>query len=566
MTATVKTGAFGEGFSRVKAPTGFMLVKLIHDSYGTVVEMILELVQNGIDANARHVAIIINKKTRSITVADDGDGVSKEKYEAALQSVMKTQKTRDKLGQFGMGMLSPLAKCEWHKLTSCPKDGATYLEWTFETEAIRAQADEIYVPHRARADLRFETDLRGFPKGVTKVPYRTLVEVHKFTTDKYISRIPTAQTLFDEIVQNYRERMLQNGVKLSITITPEKGEADCKEGSAQPYTGHRLPDVKLYDGNAGYTFFHLYLARKNEKGKYTGQGVSMGEADNAYRFEFRSFARSVAGGVLSSAVVEALNSGVFEGDILTERAKLHSNRRSFEPGDALLGFCEAIETWYDQVGKEHYESAVDTRSTETYKALQEDLRKTLEDLLSDPKFDGLFKKVSEGLRREVKKPDTEGVLEVIPGTLPRERQVSLPGPDPAPGPGPKPPPTPSEKPRDPKSPRRQRATTRSEKLGLEIRHGDIDDERKLWSYEPGVLTFNILHSKWRECEQSQRRLKQLQEWVAIQVIMLQMMPEGEWCDHAEAFAEEMVDPFIYLLNSSPNFQPISRMKGKKDAS
>lgn len=566
MTATAKSGAFGEGFSRVKAPTGFMLVKLIHDSYGTVVEMILELVQNGIDANARHVAILINKKTRSITVADDGDGVTKEKYEAALQSVMKTQKSRDKLGQFGMGMLSPLAKCEWHKLTSCPKDGAMYLEWTFETEAIRSQTEEIYVPHRARTDIRFETDPRGFPKGVTKVPYRTLVEVHKYTADKFIGRMPTAQALFDEIVQNYREKMLENGIKLSITITPEKGEADCKEGTAQPYTGHRLPDVKLYDGNAGHTFFHLYLARKNEKGKYIGQGVSMGEADNAFRFEFRSFARSVAGGVLSSAVVEALNSGVFEGDILTEGAKLHSNRRSFVPGDALLGFCEAIETWYDQVGKEHYESAIDTRSTETYKALQEDLKKTLEDLLNDPKFDGLFKKVSEGVRREVKKPDKDGEpLSDVPVTPLRERQGGPPGSGHASGPEPESAGTSSAKPEAPKSPRRQRATTKSERLGLEIRHGDIDDERKLWSYEPGVLTFNILHSKWRECESSQRRLKQLQEWVAIQVIMLQMMPEGEWRDHAEAFAEEMVDPFIYLLKSSPNFQHMSRMKGKKDA-
>jgi hypothetical protein len=566
MTATVKSGAFGEGFSRVKAPQGFMLVKLIHDSYGTVVEMILELVQNGIDANARHVAIIINKKTRCITVADDGDGVTKEKYEAALLSVMKTQKSRDKLGQFGMGMLSPLAKCKWHKLTSCPKDGTTYLEWTFETEAIRAQEDEIFAPHRVRTDIRHESDPRGFPKGITKVPYRTLVEVHKYTDDKYISRIPDAQALFDEIVQNYREKMLENEVKLSVTIMPEKGDIDCKEGNAQPYTGHRLPDVKLYDGHAGHTFFHLYLARKNEKGKYIGQGVSMGEADNAFRFKFRSFARTVAGGVLSSAVVEALNSGVFEGDILTERTKLHSNRRSFVPGDALLGFCEAIETWYDQVGKEHYEAAVDTSSTETYKALQEELKKTLEDLLSDPKFDGLFKKVSQGLRREVKKPDKEGEpLSGVPGAPPRERQISPPGPDHVPGPKPEPTTTPSEKPNPPKSQRKQRATTKSERLGLEIRHGDIDDERKLWSYEPGILTFNILHSKWRECEQSQRRLKQLQEWVAIQVIMLQMMPEGEWRDHAEAFAEEMIDPFIYLLKSSPNFQHIGRMKGKKDA-
>lgn len=556
MTATAKSTAFGEGLSRVKVPIGVMLVKTIHDSYGTVVEMILELVQNAIDADARHIALIINKKTRNVTVADDGDGVSKEKYEAALQSVMRTMKSRDKLGQFGMGMLSPVAKCEWHKLTSCPKDGLTYLEWTFNTESIRGQTEDVYIPHRVRNDVRFETDKRGPQKGVTLVPWRTLVEVHKYTVDKYISRVPSAQALFDEIAQNYREKMLQNGVKISIAITSEKGEVDRKDGFAEPYYGTRLPDLKLYDGNAGYSFFHLYLARKNEKGDYIGQGVSMGEADNAYRFTFKAFARSVSG-VLSSSIVEALNSGVFEGDILTERAKLHSNRKSFEPGDSLLGFCEAIETWYDQVGKQHYDAAVDSRSEEHYKALGEDLKKTLEDFLKDPKFVDILKPFKSNLGLTVKNPKTDGDEDPDPKKRKPKSDVETESDEAEDGDDPDP---------EKRKKRKPRAKVKSDTLGIEFRYADIYDERKLWEYEPGVLTFNILHSKWRACEKSQRRLKQLQEIIGVKVIMLQLMPEGEWRAHAESYAEELVDPFIYLLTSSPNFQPFGRVKGKKDES
>ena len=48
-----------------------------------------------------------------ITIADDGDGVTKEKYEAALQSVMKTQKTRDKLGQFDTRVFDPAKDYLW---------------------------------------------------------------------------------------------------------------------------------------------------------------------------------------------------------------------------------------------------------------------------------------------------------------------------------------------------------------------------------------------------------------------------------------------------------------------
>src|SRR3989344_3462130 len=571
MTLFGKSGGPGDGggYSPMTYQPGVILIKTINDSYGTIVEMILELVQNGIDANARHVAVFVNKKSRNITVADDGDGVSKEKYERALQSVLQTMKTRDKFGQFGMGMLSPLAKCEWHKLTSCPKDGQTYLEWTFNTEEIRKQDHyPLKIPYRPRDDLRYETDPRGFPKGVTKVQYRTLVEVHKYTDDKFKSRVPSADGLFDEIVKNYREKMLENSIKLSVTITSEKGDIDKKEGCAEPYTGKRLPEVKLYNGDCGTSYFHLYLARKNEKGKYIGQGVSMGEADNAYRFEFRSFARSVAG-LLSSTVVEALNSGVFEGNILTERTKLHSNRRSFEQGDALTGLCQTIETWYEQVGKEYYEAAIESRDEEHYKGLVEDLKRTLEDLMkNDPKYAEMFKRVKDGVRNKTLKPDKDGVLKPdIEGTvdrkLPKPQPVVEPEPDDDPGPEPQP----GQAPKVVKKPPRKRASVKSDKLGLEFRHGELyDDPPKLWLYEPGVLTFNILHDRWMACEGSTRREKQLQEWIAIQVLTIEADFSDDSTMHAaaELFAEQMVDPFTYLLLNSPNYQHISRKKGKKE--
>jgi hypothetical protein len=333
--------------------------------------------------------VIINKKTRNIMVADDGDGVSKEKYEAALESVMRTMKTRDKLGQFGMGMLSPLAKCKWYKLTSCSKEDQTYLEWTFDTEVICAQVDDVHVPHRICTDIRFVTDLPLTQKEVKPVKWRTLIEVHGYTDDKYIGRIPSAQVLFDEIAHRYREKMLENGVKISINIVSDKG-IDFKDACAEPYYGHRLPDAKYYDASVGHSVFRLYLARKNEKGEYRGAGVLVGEADNAFRFSFKIFARSIPG-VLSANLIEALKSGLFEGDILTERTKLHSNRKSFEPSDSLLGFCEAIETWYGQVGKSHYEIALDSKGAERYKALGEDLKKTLEGLINDPRFAAIFK-------------------------------------------------------------------------------------------------------------------------------------------------------------------------------
>ncbi len=556
------------GFSQIKVPIGEMLTKTIHDSYGTLLEMILELVQNGVDADARFISVTVNKKTRAITVTDDGDGVSKEKYELALQSVMRSKKTRDKYGQFGMGMLSPLAKCEWHELISCPRGGTTYLQWVFKTDEIKAQNDEVFIPHRPRQDLRFADDPRGF-KGATKVGWRTMVVVHGFTTDKLVGRLPDAQSLFHEVTRKYREKMLERKIELSITIISEKDERTNKTGFAKPYSGRRLGEVVIANQDAGETHFHLYLARKSEK-KYEGDGVSVGEADNAFRFSFRTFARSPAAAAIKAEVVEALCSGVFEGDILTERAKLHSDRKSFEPSDALLGFCMAIEDWYTQHGKQHYEAALELRDGERYKALGDELSKFAEGFVKDPRFKDLLKPFATNLlSAPVADPsgrDTAPVGDKRDGG----KGVSGGGSGPGDGSGSgqsagggvKSGSSSAEVP-DERDKRRPRAKVRSQSLGIEFRYEDIYDERKLYEYEPGVLTFNVLHPQWRACERPVRRQKQLQEFIFIKAMILHTLPE-EWREHADAFTIELMGPFVYLLQSSPNFQHLGKQAKKNE--
>ncbi len=550
----------GDGVSRVKAPVGRMLVKTINDQYPTLLEALLELVQNGIDANASSIAVLVDKKKRSLIVCDDGDGVSKAKYEAALLSVMSSNKTRDKIGQFGMGMLSPVAKCAWHTLTSCAKGSTTFLEWSFDTREIERQLDEVYVPHRERTDLRSVQDPRGKEGGVHIVEWQTLVEVHKYTTDRFVSRLPSAQGVFDQIVGKYREKLLENNVKLAITILTERGERDVKMGYAEPYNGRRLPAFTIKGPDAGTTYFNLYLARKNEKGAFVGQGVSIGEADNAYRFPFKMFERSLDR-VFTRDVVDALNSGVFEGDILTERAKLHSNRKSFVHGDSLLGFCEAIEEWYEKVGKEHYDAAVDARAEERYKELGEDLKRTLEGFLSNPSYADLLKPLMNGVVVGVRPVhQDDGDHRMSHGSSDSDGSGgSGGGSSDSDGSG-----GASRRRRDSSDPpkRRSRAKVQSRKLGLEFDYREIYDEKVLWAYEPGVIIFNTLHSQWRACEKSLRRQRQLQELISIKAIMLQVMPEGEWRDHAQLFAQEMIDPIIYLLLNSPNFQQTSLRKGR----
>ena len=77
-------------------------------SYPYLLDVILETIQNAIDSGATRIAIAVDQKKRSVDIVDNGVGATKSKFEEALQSVCQTMKMRDKLGQFGIGLISPL--------------------------------------------------------------------------------------------------------------------------------------------------------------------------------------------------------------------------------------------------------------------------------------------------------------------------------------------------------------------------------------------------------------------------------------------------------------------------
>ncbi len=551
-----------ESFTKLGFAQGPALVKLINDSYSTLVAMILEQVQNSIDAEATSIGIIINQKTRGMTFMDDGEGISREKAHTAFQHVMQSGKTRDKLGQFGMGLFSTLAKCEWSKLISCAKGSKEYWEWTFNTKDIRSQTAEIHVPLRLRPDLRFRDRFFRPEHGVTPVEYRTMVEVHNYTDDRYISKLPSARVLFDEIVENYREKMLQNNVKISITIIFPKGAKDEALGYAEPYQGLHLPKKTFYDGEGGNTSFNLYLARKGEKG-YEGK-VSVGEADNPFRLGFKTFCRSTPiTRAINAEVIEALSSGVFEGDILTERAKLHSNRKSFYENSALIGFCNAMETWYEQEGKAHYQSVIDAQVGERYKVLGDELRHNLQELLKLPEFAELLREMKEGFQVLIKTPgQSKDEPGTGPGTGGTVKTASSGGGGgngggggggTGTGTGAKPPRRPPSK----DGPQKIQA------LGINFSYDGLYTEEKLWEFEEETATlyFNSRHPKWLECEKKgMRALRQLQEVIAIQAIVIQTMPDKQWRQIAEIFSERLIGPFTFIIQQSPAFQHIGRKK------
>lgn len=505
--------------------------------YPTLLEVILELVQNALDkdVNATRIWIHINNQARHLSVRDNGAGVSVDRFNQALASVATPgRKGEGSLGQFGIGLISPLGKCERFTFISCPapqKYG--FQEWTFETERIINQCNSLSIPLRAKPEMTLDDD----SSGKQLVKWRSEMGLHKFTADEYISRVPI-DVLIGGIQDRYATVMRRNKVAISIVIIDKDGKKEERPNvTAVQFRGRKLAEREVLNPDAGKTTFRLFIAPKStKKGGRSGR-VQVGVAGNDFRFPFHYFARSAVD-LLKEEVITSLLSGLFEGEILSENAKLHPSRRTFEKDDAFIGFCCAIEDWFGLYGSLHLEEARQSRQEERFQELGLRSMRVLEHLLDDPAHASLMAVIKSFSRGTIGIGHAE-----VPGRVMGEQDQKALSVDGKPGVARSSDPDASRDERGtPKVPKpehtpltvtgpkgQQRKVVRSDSFGLQFSHEAMEGSPDLWKLDTqnGVLRFNIRHPLWIACdEKSDLVLMKLQECVTIQALTLQVMPEN----------------------------------------
>ena len=517
------------------------------NTYPTLQDVILELVQNALDEKSTRIWVRIDYQRRQVRVRDNGEGASIEKFNTALSTVAQpNRKSKDKLGQFGIGLVSALGKCKKFVFTSCPAPyDSLYQEWTMETESIVAQKDVINIPTRSRDDLAFQ---KKVPKK-NNVEWRSEMLIDSFDKDQYISKV-TLDGLVSAVQDRYAPAMRRNKVAISFFIMDENGKREERNNvTASEYSGRKLDERELIDPNDQKVVFRLYIARKTAKGR-AGK-VVMGVLGNDFRFPFHIFART-ATKIIGAETVNALNSGIFEGEILAEKATLHANRSTFVDNDFRVGLCIIVENWFEQYGKAFLDEARQSRQEERHQELGLRSMKVLEGLLQDPVHSSLLKVIKSFGRGSVgvghaNVPGKQGLgdqvektLSVVDGNVgeprdkrgeeeePRNRQKPIEH-------------KPDHMPLTVAGPKGQRRKeVRGHSTGLGFTYDAMEGSADLWKLdlENGVLRFNIRHPLWMACDDySDLALMRLQECVAIQALTLQLMPETFRLCQRQAFDE-----------------------------
>lgn len=543
-----------DGRSRIALAMGEALCR-IANTYPTIPEVILEQVQNAIDANARKISVTLNQKDRNIAIRDDGDGVTRATLDEALQLVCAPhRKEKGKLGRFSIGLISALGKCERFVFTSCHRSVTTdYHEWTFVTDDIRRQSDRVDVPHRTRENLCFKPKGGPAKQGLSPVNWRTEVKIESYSTDRMISRIDSIESLRDAILEKFSTAMRKRDVRLFLKFKNVDGtEKRLEDIRAAQFTGKPLPVITIDNEDSGRVTFRLYLAQKTSKGlKGT---VVVGESDDDYRFDFKLFADCQ---LMSDEVVKGLRSGIFEGEIVAEKVALHASRRSFEKNDALVGMCEAVEAWFTLHGARHLEEVKDTTRDERWQTLGLESLREIEALLLLDKFKELHNVLGSFKKGNVIADHVTGTKVIMPEPAIPTNHTD-PGREPAndhDGEGSSTPSQPEDSPFTVAGPRgKPRAVVKHNNLGLQFSYVPMDGSDRLWELdvEEGVLRFNVNHEIWVACDVSDRKVRQLQEMVTINALTTYSMPQ-EWQEVTRMSLDEALRPLVHLLHASPAF-------------
>lgn len=525
---------------------GSVLWRFATDYYDTLMLTIIEAIQNSIDADATSVLVGIDLQESRVVIADNGTGIETELFRGALQSIARTVKRSDsdRMGRFGLGLISPLNKCERFTITSQPRNlenGRPVINrWTFVGKDIREQHDKVGVDYQeVRTMPGIPTPFRSRARQVGTT-WSTIVQLEEVTADKAIRTVN-----LDEFEAQIRIKlssgMRRAGTTVHIVLNDEKGTMSGRQVNPLEYNGEPLPVVEMVGDDCGAIRFELYRANKTG-GQRRGQVVVMQTGDN-YPVLWKEFRMQAMGSGYLREFPDAFNvlgSGHFEGVIHIEKAELGPDRKKFVLSEAVIDSYMYIALWFEEHGKNYYEIEQEAQRDERYQRLgQQSLDQLIRQLNNDPQLSMVLSELlgpgmsqlkprqpSGGDSGSARKPRRT----VVKPSAPPQSRPSKPGDQPD-----KPAPT-----------------------SLSFAYEQRPTWDHLWEYDHGTATivFNTLHPVWVRLDETNgkhaarhdKQIIHLQLWLGLEVIiMLSEHSEPESFELARERLDKRVKPYASLL-------------------
>lgn len=505
-------------------------LKYITDNYPSLTKVVLELIQNSLDSEANEIMVIIDYKTELLCVRDNGSGIGPKKFREAIESVCSSSKTRGKLGQFGIGLLSPLGKCKGFLITSAAKaDKHIYNRWVFDSSKILKSPELPEIPMVSMPNLVFSRS--GRTKTVEMVNWRTEVVLEKFSSDKSVNAISITE-LKSLVIGQFSEAMRKLDAEVTLIVKKaNQPEKETESFKAANFNGDSLGRIAYGKKEEGETVFDLFLSPKTKSGR-KGQ-ILVGVKGSDFRIPMPIFLKSTP--ELGGDITNLLTSGTFEGSIISSNCSLHQNRKEFFDNEARMNFLIHLESWVRNHGNKQVATIKDSEKDVWLQAvgslainLLEDRLKTqmphLMEVIKSFKFGTLGKghygfgeaKTEQEFTSSAKQfNDHESGTTTSKGKGPRDSNFER-----------RPTSHENHSPFTVSGEGTKRKLVKGHSTGLQFVFEEMLGNDHHWEFDSktGVLSFNMRSDIWAKMETSERNLILYQQYVAIKALELQLEP------------------------------------------
>lgn len=456
---------------------------LLHlaDTYARPLQVILEMIQNAIDAEATSILVKIDGRRKLIFCADDGKGEDFEGIQARFQHISEQQK-QGKMGHKGIGNLASLAISGGFLLTSRPRlpfSRERYFTFELSREGLEGMADKVILGcKRQPKDFRPGS---AYKLG-TDFAISTLI-IARNVNNTALRQLKDAVTIAQAIEGRFAPQILDKKIRVFI-------EAGSQRILAEPAAFPGEPQIAAIQTGYGTVRFVIYLNTKPVKKPRLSVVHGKTKAEQSALPLYRDL-------LVEDAAKEVFESGYFQGDIYVPFGTLAPNRLEFIHDPELADLWGALGEYARSYGRPLLQRiAEEKKESKTQHVLLSALKKLEQYLAKHPDLRTLFKGlVSEG-HFEAEDGSEKGKGRTHPSTkrAPRQRQ---------------------DEQREPPS-REQKGRTHSivinsgsqrrairGQIGIQVTWRDPNpEEGRDWcsKREGSVIVFNSLHPFWQRVE------------------------------------------------------------------
>lgn len=474
----------------IGAHTGNLIWENIHVNRNPI-QVVVELAQNALDENAKHLHIIVDAKRAILWAYDDGDGVTEEEILELWAKVgTSTKRTKSgKIGQKGIAKLANLAIAERNTFISRPKKrrpGSLYFKVVIEKSQFRDNEKPLL-------DLFGLKDGFGYGEAVSFKP-TTLVRLDGLQKGA-LAKFANPQDTADEIGKAFATEIRRTGTDIQILYYPEGRKGPVTQAFARPkdYEGERQKPKQIKTPYGLVTFEMTtcrYPVKKPElviDYQKPGAGV--------WSFDLKG----VPGILDRGDIKEVLASGHFQGRITVGFCTLEPDRQGFIDDNERDAFVQAVLGYTFDWAKPYLAYLKSEANAEREEKILQQEEERLNDLFEkNPNLvlDGELRTFFPGGIPSKDKKEAPKKKKVRP-TPPMEDVVRQPER--------KKPGEEKSKP-DVKSPKRPPKNTPTKREKEEETHMGLRIVRKLANQEPrfsgptwaksGTIYFNVEHSYW----------------------------------------------------------------------